>query len=98
MYEATNSLPLRSSFVRDEFAISTSANVIAPSLPILFSVLSENEISNELLLQRLSELMDELSLNASDNFIAPLLSILLPVLSENELKTNGVTAEIEKSN
>jgi hypothetical protein len=74
--------------VRDEFDMSASDNLMAPSSPKGLSVLSENEMKQQefVLLLRLSAVRDEFNLSASDNLMAPQLPILLPVLSENEVK------------
>jgi hypothetical protein len=83
--------------VRVVFDLSASSNLIAPSLPIVLSVLSENQMNQQvLLLLRLREVRDEFDLSASDNSIAPSVSILLPVLSEYGMNNKSVTAEIEK--
>jgi hypothetical protein len=37
---------VRTSEARDEFDLSASDNLIAPSLPIKFTVLSKNEMKN----------------------------------------------------
>jgi hypothetical protein len=72
--------------VRDEFNLSASAKLIAPSSPILLSVKSENEIpAIALLLRRLSDMRVEFDLSASDNLVAPSLPMLFTELSENEL-------------
>jgi hypothetical protein len=44
MNEATSLLHAILSEVRHEFDLSASNNVIAPSLPIILSVLSQNEV------------------------------------------------------
>jgi hypothetical protein len=70
-------LPLRSSEARDEFDLSASDNLIAPSLPILFSVLSENDMKASVLPKSLSEVRDEFNLSVSDNLATPSLPISL---------------------
>jgi hypothetical protein len=47
MNVATNLLPLRLSQVRYKFDLSASPSLRAPSAPILFAVLSEHEMKNE---------------------------------------------------
>jgi hypothetical protein len=37
---------------RDEFDLSASNNLIAPSVPILFAVLSENEVKQQVYYRR----------------------------------------------
>jgi hypothetical protein len=71
--------------VRDEFDLSASDNLVAPSVLMRFPVLSENEMKQQLLQLRPSEVRDVFDLSASDNLVAPLLPILLPALSENEM-------------
>jgi hypothetical protein len=68
--------------VRDEFDLSASANLVSPSLPILFAVFSENEMKQSLLLARSSEVSDVFDFSASDNLIAPSSPILLSVQTE----------------
>jgi hypothetical protein len=68
------------------FDLSTSNNLRAPSVPISFTVMRENEMNQGLLPLRLSEVREVFDLSASDNMIAPSLPILLSVLSENEMK------------
>jgi hypothetical protein len=70
--------------VRAVFVLSSSD----PSLPNLFSVLSENQTKQPVcyLPLRFNEARVEFNLSASDNMLTPLLSIQLPVLSENEMK------------
>jgi hypothetical protein len=64
-----------------------SDNLIAPSLSILFAVLSENDIkATTLLLLILSETSDELNWSASEMLIAPSLPMSSTTLSENEIK------------
>jgi hypothetical protein len=75
--------------LRDELDWSASDSLIAPSSPISFSVLSENqtkEVRLLLLRSRLKYGSDEFDLSASDNLIAPSLPISLSVLRENEMK------------
>jgi hypothetical protein len=70
------------------FDLSASNNLMAPALPILLPVLSENEEHHVscLLPPRESEVRDMFDMSASDNLIAPSLPILFTVLSENETK------------
>jgi hypothetical protein len=73
--------------VRDVFVMSTSANLVAPSLPILLAVLSENEMNEITKIQvRSSAVRDVFDLSASANLTAPSSPILLSVLGENEMK------------
>jgi hypothetical protein len=46
-YEATSLLPWRLSEVREEFDLSASDNLIAPSESILLSVFSENQMKEK---------------------------------------------------
>jgi hypothetical protein len=58
---------------------------MTPSVPILFSVLSENDMKAiRELLNIVSEVRDVFNLSASDNLVAALLPIFIPVRSENE--------------
>jgi hypothetical protein len=68
------------------FDLSASNNSIAPVVPILLPIQSENEMKQKVLLLRLSEVRDEFDLSASDNSIAPSLSMLLSSWSEYEMK------------
>jgi hypothetical protein len=79
-------LQLRQREVRDEFDLSASANLMAPSLPILLPVLSENQMKQQAVLLRSSSVRVEFDRSASDNLKAPSLPIILPILSENEMK------------
>ena len=45
--KASSLLPPRLREVRDVFDLSASDNLSAPSLPILFSILSENQLKNQ---------------------------------------------------
>jgi hypothetical protein len=60
-------LLLRSSEVRVEFDLSASDNLAAPAVPISLPVLSENEMKQQVLLQRLRVVRDEFDLRISDN-------------------------------
>jgi hypothetical protein len=53
--------------VRDVFDLSASNNLIAPSLPILLTVWSENKMKQQVLLLRSSKVRCEFDLSASDN-------------------------------
>jgi hypothetical protein len=86
MKGSNNLLQLRSSAVRDEFDLSTSDNLIAPSTPTLLPVLSQNETKQQMLLLRLSDAKDELNSSASANLITPSSPTPVSVLSENEIK------------
>jgi hypothetical protein len=66
--------------------LSASINLIAPSLSIAFSVLSENQLKASLLLKRIRLVSDVFDLSASYNGIASAVLILFPVLVENEMK------------
>ena len=68
------------------FDLSASNNLIAPSLPIVLPVLSENEMKQWVLQLRSSEVIDELDLSTLDNSSTSVVQILLSVLSENETK------------
>jgi hypothetical protein len=81
-------LLLRSSEVSDEFDLSASDNLAAPS-PILLSVLSEDEMKiTSMLLSSSSLMRDVFDLRALNNLIPPSLPILLSVsmYSENVMK------------
>jgi hypothetical protein len=65
--------------VRNEFDLSASDNLITPSLPIAFSVLSENDMYQRVLPLKSSEMRDVFNLSTLDNLIAPFVPILLPV-------------------
>jgi hypothetical protein len=58
----------RWSVARDVFDLSASDNFIAPSSPMLFSVLSENEMKQQIYYLRLSSVIEAFDLSASDNF------------------------------
>jgi hypothetical protein len=79
-------LLLRLSKVSDVFDLSASDNWMAPSLPILLPVLSENEMKRKFLLLISSDVRVEFDVSARDNLVAPLEPILFPLLSENEIK------------
>jgi hypothetical protein len=53
------------------FDSSASDNLADPSSPILLSVLSENEMKQQVLQLRSSEVRDVLDFSASDNLMAP---------------------------
>jgi hypothetical protein len=73
--------------VRDVFNLSASASANAPSVSILFAVLSENEHEATRKVQvRSRRVIVEFDFSASANLIAPSLPILLPLSSENETK------------
>jgi hypothetical protein len=73
--------------VMDEFALSASDNLVAPSLPMLLPVLSENEMKQQvtLLPLRSSDSRDECNLSASKNTV-PCLPKLLSTIYQNEMK------------
>jgi hypothetical protein len=79
-------LLLRLSEVRVEFNMSTSDNLIAPSLLILLPVLSENHMKSQVLPLRLRKARDEFNASAPGNLIVPSSPILLSELSEYEMK------------
>jgi hypothetical protein len=68
------------------FDLSASHKLTTPSVPILVSVLSENDNTTSLLPPRKSEVRDEFNSSASDIFITASLPISFSVLSENEMK------------
>lgn len=70
--------------MRLEFNSSPSANLIAPKSVIKFSVLSENEMRDGMVLLRSSEVRAEFDLSTSDIWIAPASPIILPMLCEIE--------------
>jgi hypothetical protein len=77
--------------------LSTSDSTVTPSFPPFVSVVNENEIKQQVLLQRLSSVREEFDLSVSDNLITPSVPTLLSVLYliNNETQFKGVTAEVE---
>jgi hypothetical protein len=71
--------------VREEFDLSASDNLMTPSLPSLFAVLSENQMKQQNLPLRLRDVRDVLDLIASDKLIAPSAPMLFSAVSENEM-------------
>jgi hypothetical protein len=66
--------------VRNEFDLSASENLIAASAPIVSSILSENEMKQQVLLPpRSSEVRDVFDFSASDILMAPSSPMLFPV-------------------
>jgi hypothetical protein len=84
--ETISLLPFRMNVVRDVFDLSESANLEAPSAPILLPVLSENELMLKVLPLQSYVARDEFDLSTSDNLIAPSSPISLAVLCENEMQ------------
>jgi hypothetical protein len=81
--------------VRDELDLSASDNLMAPSVPSLSPVLSENEMKQQVLLMRQTDARDEFNWSASDSLVAPSPLTSLSVLSENQTRQYVTTAEIE---
>jgi hypothetical protein len=83
--------------MRDEFSLSASDNLIAPSVWILLTVLCEKGNEEQVLHLRLSQVRDVFDMSASDNLEAPSLPIPFPVLSEKkELLSSRITSNVER--